>query len=73
MFQIKVTYLVCLAHTSPIDTLKELWNMHKIRNGLVHGNVPVLISGDDLARILCIVIQGNYCDLLRRVALLGMF
>ena len=49
-----ITYLVCLAHTDPMGTLRELWNMHKGRAG--HG---FTLTGEDLARILCITIQGT--------------
>lgn len=51
-------YLVCLAHTDPIETLKELWNMEKhIRQQFGTRQPPWRLDASDMARILCIAIQ----------------
>lgn len=58
-FKFKTTYLVCLAHTEPMNTLKELWDLHKRKSSTMM-HQQLLFTASDLARIICIVIQGEF-------------
>ena len=50
-----MTYLCCLAHVSPHETLREMWNVYRYR---MNAKINYQIQPEELARIIGTVIQN---------------